>query len=369
MSRRRIVILQDTLRPGGTERQSVWLARSLKDDETETVLLLFRPPGKLSLPSGVHVECLQNRSFRPDWYAPRLIARLRSLGAGLVLCMGRNANCYAGWIRGRLPGVPVIATCRTSRALPLPYRHGISKSHRCLTNTRWAAERIVSAGLKARDDIVTIPNALLRPELLEIDRSAAGVADARRRLGLAEDGIVVSNIASFVSGKNKEAILRSFADSRQAAGATLLLAGAGPGLAACRRLAAALRVEDRVRFLGHTERIEPILQCSDLFVSTALRDALPNALVEAQAAGLPVIAYDTGGCAEAFLPERSGISVRAGDETGFSEAINALLESEEKRHAFSVAARAHARRVFHPDTIAARYRAFIDRELDDSPDR
>lgn len=365
MKRRQIVILQDCLRLGGTERQSLWLARTLQNDAFAARLLLFRGP----LPEGGDLEnqgeILQNVCPRPAWWAPGLVAKLQGLKADLVICMGRNANSYAFRIRRRLPAVRVISTCRTSRTLPLLYRRGIARSHHCLTNSAWAADRLVAGGLKQREDITTIPNALLRPELLDLDRSSSAIAGARAALGLPRDRPILVNVASFVPGKNKQGLLRAFARSRTAAGgrAMLLLVGDGAERSACQQLAEQLGLADCVRFLGHTEAIAPILQASDLFVSTALRDALPNALVEAQAAGLPVIAYDTGGAAEAFVHGESGWSVPGGDEEAFARAIEAALDSEEDLSARGRTAREFARATFSTEIIADRYRRFVEEWL------
>ena len=364
MRRYRIIVLQDTLRPGGTERQSLWLTRALPSPVYSARLLLFQAPSPaVTTPSDVGAEVLQPFPTPFPWYAPGLIRRLSLLQADVVICMGRNANSYAASIRRRLPAVRVVSTCRTSRRLPFFYRRGVGRSHHCLTNTAWAARRLLADGMKGEADVTVIPNALLRPELLDLDRSPAAVAAARTLLGLPPGRPVCCNIASFVPGKNKQGLLRAFARSREASRAILLLAGTGRGLLACQKLAVGLGLGDRVRFLGHAEDIAPILQASDLFLSTALRDALPNAVVEAQAAGLPVIAYDTGGAAEAFRHGQSGWSVPSGDGGAFADALDTRLASPEALRAASAAARTHARASFLPAVIAARYRELIGRLL------
>jgi glycosyltransferase involved in cell wall biosynthesis len=365
--RYQIIVLQDTLRPGGTERQSLWLTRTLPNARYAARLLLFQtPPAAELVPPDIEVESLQSHRLPLPWYGPGLIRRLRLLRADVVICMGRNANSYAAWIRACLPGLVVISTCRTSRPLPFFYRLGVARSHHCVSNTAWAARRLVASGIKGEAEVTTLPNALLRPELLTLDRSPPARAAARDALGLPRDRPVVVNVASFVPGKNKQGLLRAFAQSSgaEAAGALLLLVGGGAELAACQRLARSLELADRVRFWGHTEGIGPILQASDLFVSTALRDALPNALVEAQAAGLPVVAYDTGGATEAFIDGQSGWSVPSGDEAAFAQALDAQLSSSENQTAFSMAARRQAAERFCPETVAARYHTLIHKLLE-----
>src|SRR3954470_8366173 len=97
----KILIVQDFLRSGGTERQTILLANAFATAGHATTLLTFRPGGALSETVLATVTC---RSLQPfdlglDWFAPGLMRAVRRMGPDIVVCMGRMANCFAGRIR------------------------------------------------------------------------------------------------------------------------------------------------------------------------------------------------------------------------------------------------------------------------------
>jgi len=84
----KIVILQDRLRAGGTERQAVFLARSFVAAGRETTVVTFRPGGALVqdlAAAGVRHLSLQPVDFRLDWLAPGLCAKVNAVGPDVVL--------------------------------------------------------------------------------------------------------------------------------------------------------------------------------------------------------------------------------------------------------------------------------------------
>ena len=350
---RSAVILLDRLRVGGTEKQGVWLDAALRQCGWQCHLrLLFPEDTECERSSSVPVAdggLAVLRSFLG------VLQELRDSRPDVLICMGRTANSLGFLAKLLFPGLKLVTTCRTNRALPLLYRFSLRRSERCIANSQWAADQVGLVIAGAPERVVHIENALLRPHLFDLDRSPAAKAAARIGLGLAADTPVLCNISSFVPGKNKGDLLSAFARSRIDPTAVLLLVGEGSERAKCEQYAQELGIGDRVRFFGKADAIEPFLQVSDLFVSTSLRDSLPNALVEAQAAGLPVVAYDVAGAAEAFESERSGLAVTSGEVDAFARAIERLMSSPKLRHDFGAYARTRASALYAPEVIAARY--------------
>ena len=100
---------------------------------------------------------------------------------------------------------------------------------------------------------------------------------------------------------------------------------------------------ERVRFLGALESADLVglYAASDLLVWPALREAYGMALLEAQAAGLPVLAGASGGIPAMVREGETGVLVPPGDAPAFAEAVRALLAAPERRRALGDAARAH----------------------------
>ena len=99
-----ILILQDYLRSGGTERQSVLLANAFAAAGHATTLLTFRPGGALRPTGGdLDLRSLQPVDLHLDWFAPGLGPTVRKLRPDVILCMGRMANCYSGHLQRAHP--------------------------------------------------------------------------------------------------------------------------------------------------------------------------------------------------------------------------------------------------------------------------
>ena len=125
----KILIIQDYLRSGGTERQSVLLANAFAAAGHPTTLLTFRPGGALDGTVAHHVarRTLQPFDTRLDWFAPGLLRAAAAIAPDLTLCMGRMANCYAGSLQDHRPGVTVIGTMRTGKSLPWLFRRSLQR--------------------------------------------------------------------------------------------------------------------------------------------------------------------------------------------------------------------------------------------------
>jgi len=141
----------------------------------------------------------------------------------------------------------------------------------------------------------------------------------------------------------------------------LVLAGDGPTRNSCICEAEKLGIADRVEFPGLLKDPSPLYFESDIAVHTSEQESLPNFLVEAQMAGLPVIAYQAGGVAETFEDEKSGYLVSQGDEETFLKRLNFLIKSPDLRLQMSQAARDYAMRHFTPRAQLKAYRALLQK--------
>lgn len=120
----------------------------------------------------------------------------------------------------------------------------------------------------------------------------------------------------------------------------------------------------RVSFLGlgETALITSLAIASDLFVWPAIEEGFGMALLEAQAAGLPVVAGYTPGVASIVIDGKTGLLTPAGNPEAFASAINTLLDSDGIRQAQGIAAREKVE-CFHSMQTAAAALAEILREL------
>jgi glycosyltransferase involved in cell wall biosynthesis len=132
---------------------------------------------------------------------------------------------------------------------------------------------------------------------------------------------------------------------------TLDIVGDGPARAEIEADFAPLA--DRIRFLGAAEpaALPALCASADLAVWPAVDEAFGMALIEAQAAGTPVVAGGYGGVPEVIADGATGLVTRPGDVAGFAAAVAALLDDPAGRETMGRAARAHVRA--HHDLPAA----------------
>ncbi len=119
--------------------------------------------------------------------------------------------------------------------------------------------------------------------------------------------------------------------------------------------------DQRARFLGslRQRRIAQMLAASDLSAWPAVNEAYGMALLEAQAAGLPVVSCRTRGVPDVVLDGRTGILVPYGDEQALGAAVRELLENAERRHALGREAARYVARERSLETAAAKIGAAL----------
>jgi glycosyltransferase involved in cell wall biosynthesis len=116
----------------------------------------------------------------------------------------------------------------------------------------------------------------------------------------------------------------------------LLVVGDGPARPAVEAMLHALG-ENRVRFAGlvSEDALPPLYAVADLYVWPAVREAYGIALLEAQAAGLPVVAGREGGVAEVVADGHSAVLTAPCDASAFASAVRGMLERPDRRHAMA----------------------------------
>jgi glycosyltransferase involved in cell wall biosynthesis len=351
----KIIVLQDYLRSGGTERHSILLTREFAEMGHAARLVTFRPGGRLAPTAGERQVALQPFDTGIDWLAPGLTRTVLGEPPDIVLCMGKTSNCFAGGLqrraRGRGLATRVVATLRAGDRLPWFYYSSVRRATHLVTNSHEAADELVSLHGLERARVSVIHNSLVFPGL-----SQGRDAEHRRRLGAGPATTVLLSVAMFRPEKNQRDLIEMAAGLPAGWDWQLWLAGDGPARARCERLARRLGLGGRVRFLGFQADPSALYRAADIAVHASREEALSNFLIEAQSHGLPAVACRALGIQECFVPGRTGWMVAQGDFEGFRRAL-ALLASDapEERAARAAEARAFARSSFDPKRQVAAY--------------
>ncbi|WP_198512459.1 glycosyltransferase family 4 protein [Bacillus sp. mrc49] len=154
----------------------------------------------------------------------------------------------------------------------------------------------------------------------------------RLEKGYHDEDFLLFYAAEFNKNKNQQLLLKVFSMiEKKIAQPRLLLAGDGPLLDECKKLAHSLGIEDKVDFLGFRKDIDQLLKISDLAVASSLREGLPVNIMEAMACGLPIIANENRGHKELVSNGQNGWLISKNDEKSFSEKIMKVAGNKEMR--------------------------------------
>lgn len=133
--------------------------------------------------------------------------------------------------------------------------------------------------------------------------------------------------------------------------ALFILAGDGPERQRLEELSRKLGLEARVRFLGHRQDVAKLLASCDLFVLPSLYEGLPLSVLEAMAAGKPVVATAVGGTDEAVVHGATGLLVPPGDSAELAAAIRTMLSERALAARLAEAGKVRAMRMFSSETM------------------
>ena len=154
-------------------------------------------------------------------------------------------------------------------------------------------------------------------------------ADVCRRFGLPSDKKIILTVAELIPRKNVETSIRAFAKSNRD-DAILAICGKGVLEPSLKELAQKLQVGDRVFFAGYHTDVLDLYHCADLFLFTSFQEGLSVAVMQAMAAGLPIIASDIRGNRDLLASEPHTRSkhylLPTKDADAYAAKINKILD-------------------------------------------
>src|SRR6185295_5494095 len=140
------------------------------------------------------------------------------------------------------------------------------------------------------------------------------------------------------------------------------IVGGGPLRPVLEFHAAARGLSDRVTFHGHRDDVPSMLAAADLYVLASRTEALPNGVLEAMAAGLPVVAFAVEGLLDLVDNGRTGVLVTPGDPEALAQGIRTLVEQPREAHLIGRNARAAILAHYSFEAMVARFEELYERE-------
>ena len=344
---------------GGLENVALRLVQHL-GSMAEQAVVTPGAAGPLAerFPSGVSVFPMGEAHHPDRWNAVRMARLFRKLRPDIVHT--RNWTCIDAIIGARLARVPVVIHGEHGREAADP--EGRNRSRRQVRRflspfvtefvtvsrdlARWLVEQVRVPARKVR----TIYNGVDTERYAGGDRPAA-----RRALGIPMDWAVAGTVGRLDPVKDQIGLIRSFARSTHTGRSALLIAGDGPSRRQLEATVNELGLGDRVRLLGERDDIPLILHALDVFVLSSIGEGISNAILEAMATGLPVIATRVGGNSELVRDGLTGRLIEPRHPEALAEALTTYFDDPVRARAHVAAGRERALEEFGLERMLAAY--------------
>ena len=317
---------------GGTRRHLLDLCQNLPRERFQQHLVYssirsagFESDAQRLREAGIEATPLpMRREIEPaeDWHCLQALTRIIQERQPQIV----HGHSAKGGFLARLAAhrVPSVRTVYNPHGFPFQMRTSALKHHLYIHLERHAArytDALVAAcegqkaialqcGLLPPERISVIPNGINSDEFsVPVDREAI-----RRELGVPPEAPLVGTVAALSPQKGLDYLIRAAAAVRRERPEThFLLVGEGVLRGSLERLAKSLGVAEGIHFAGARTDVPRVLAALDLFVLPSLWEGLPYALLEAGAAGLPVIATDIPGNCEVIRRGETGYLAKAAD--------------------------------------------------------
>jgi glycosyltransferase involved in cell wall biosynthesis len=221
---------------------------------------------------------------------------------------------------------------------------------RVITVCQAFANQLSRAGVRA-DRITVCHNSVVAPACVPSEERQT----LKHRLGITGGELVVLSVGRLSREKGYSDLLNAIALLRELDSELkfkLVIAGEGPERERLERAAHRSRLSARVLFIGHVEDITPYYAIADTLALPSHSEGSPNVLLEAMAAGVPVVATNVGGVPEIAIAEKSALLVPPREPRLFAAALHRLLTTPELAQTLSANAKVRVETHFSPESHA-----------------
>lgn len=372
-NRRRVLVVIDSMEVGGSQRQVQHLLEGLDRQQWLPELAYFRTDSFLVdavRSSGIVVHYLPKRG-RVDLRFLAAYARLlRERDYALVHAYSLTAELWtllAGVVSGRRP--VLVASERSSVRTDRPAwywwlkRFVLGRSAAVIANSRAGAQATAQRTRMPDALFTAIPNDVKLPPRLDADARST----LRESIGAPAGRLTGVFVGRLAPVKNLACLIRALALMEPGQRPWMAIVGDGPLRDSLGQLAAENGVASSVSFLGERTDATQLMQAADFLVLPSHFEGLSNALLEAMAAGCPVVASAVGGSVELVSHERTGLLFPSDDSASLAVAM-ARMADRSLRSRLAESARQHVEQHYSQAALAAATSAVYERCLLAAPE-
>jgi glycosyltransferase involved in cell wall biosynthesis len=365
----RILFLSTSMGMGGADKLLLTAAEIMRSHGQDVLVVSMTALGPMGLEArslGIRTESLEMRRGVPDPRGfVRLVRLVRSWRPDIVHSHMVHANLMARMLR-LVVRVPVLISTihniyEGGRARMAAYRLSNRLVDHMTIVSDAAADRFVSDRIVPRRLLTVVPNGVDTDRFQNVP---PGTRDAlRSSLGLTDEFVWLA-VGRFEVAKDYPNMLEAFAQVREGRPrSVLLLVGRGSLQPETEALARERGLPDAVRFLGVRHDIPEVMSSADGYLMSSAWEGMPMVLLEAAAAGLPIVATKVGGNHEVVRDGESGYLAPPRDSTALAQAMQRLMRlSPEARRTMGERGREHVRAHYGLQRVAEQWEGLY-REL------
>jgi glycosyltransferase involved in cell wall biosynthesis len=360
MRRVRVAHVITRLCKGGAQENTFHSVRLADRDRFEVDLISGSlAPGEPDMEdavreAGIEIIRIENLVRNPsplrDVLAYRaLVALFRERKYDIVHTHTSKAG-YLGRMAAAKAGVPIIVhtphghiffgyfNSLLTAAYTILERQAARKTGKLIELTRRGVEQHIAEGVGTREQWTAIFSGI---DLAPFERAIVDRMNTRASLGIAQDDFLIGGVGRLEPVKGFSYFVRAagiIAESLPTA--RFVVTGDGAERRALEAEAGALG--SRFQFLGMRDDVPALMAAMDVCVVPSINEGMGRVILEAGAAGTPVVATNVGGIPEIIIETKTGLLVRPRDETGIASAVLSLAADPAQRRRLGVAAREHA---------------------------
>jgi glycosyltransferase involved in cell wall biosynthesis len=315
---------------GGLERIVLDLVREGRNFGQRVAVVCLERPGTLAPhveAAGAQVFCVHKQPGIRMKVIGQLKSVLSELRPDIVHTHQIPVLFYAGRAARRV-GVPVVVHTQHGKLPSLRLRTRLMSRlaarycARFFCVSKEIAGQVTAAHLVSSGKLLVLPNGIEAQRFRQPGDSHL----LRQALGIAGGAPVLGTVGRLTEVKHQDLLIRAFGRVREELpDAHLLLVGDGPLMDELRALATSLGLSKHTHFVGYQAQPERYLQLMDVFVLSSRFEGMPLAVLEAWAAGVPVVASHVGGLPELIDDGQNGLLFPPGDEGALKESICKIL--------------------------------------------
>ena len=331
---------------GGAEKILYHTVTGLNNNHYSVSVCSLKERGEIARDlerQGIEVHCLkmENKEGFIGWLTTigsliRLIPYLRKLQPTIVHSFLFRANIVAR-IASYITSIPIVISSIRVMGGEKNYFHYLERM------TSFMVDHYITVSESVKDYLVRKSRIPL--EKVSVIYNGVNIKEhnslkmPNQRVIGAEDKVVIT-VGRLHTQKGHSYLLQAIAKvQKEISKVKVLVIGEGEEENNLKNLAKSLDLTDKIIFAGLRVDVEEILPEADLFVLPSLWEGMPNALLEAMALGIPVVATDVGGIPEVVIHEETGILIPPKDSDALASAMIDLLQNNFKAQKMGEAGR------------------------------